>query len=291
MLLALLQTLRPRQWIKNLFVAVPLVFSHQLTNPASALVAFAAVGLFCLISGNVYIINDLLDLDKDRNHPKKRLRPLASGRLSPTVARNFGFISVPLALLLGALLEPWYAVWLASYFVLNLAYSLYLKRIAYVDVLSITLGFILRVLAGAAAVRAPASIWLILCTALLAMFLGFGKRTHELQLGKEQAEKQRSALSGYHLTTLRWILYILAVATVTIYALYTQSSHVRELFATDKLVYTSIFPCLGVIRFIQLIITRRDAESPTEEMLKDPLFMSNFIVWLVLTISILYHWI
>lgn len=290
MVLALLQTLRPRQWIKNLFVAVPLVFSQQLTDPTSALIAFAAFALFCLISGNVYIINDLVDLDKDRSHPKKRHRPLASGKLSTALARNFVFVSVPLALGAGFFLEPLYALWLSCYFILNLAYSFYLKRIAYIDVLTITLGFILRVLAGAAAIQVPVSIWLILCTALLAMFLGFGKRTHELQLGKEQAERQRSALSGYHLPTLHWILYILAVATVITYVLYTQSDHVHAVFATDKLVYTTIFPFIGVVRFIQLITQRKEAESPTEEMLKDPLFMINFVVWVGLTISILYHW-
>jgi decaprenyl-phosphate phosphoribosyltransferase len=289
-LLALVKTLRPRQWIKNLFVAVPLMFGHRLTDPDSLLTTAGAVALFCLISGCVYVLNDLVDVEKDRAHPKKRMRPIPSGKLPEVVARRFVVVAVPLCLGVAYWLEPWFAVALAGYFALNLAYSFRLKQIAYVDVLSIASGFILRVLAGAFALRVPASLWLLACTGLLAMFLGFGKRAHELAAG-EGATRQRQALAGYNLATLRVTLYVLAVTTVGVYAAYTLSAHVVELFGNNRLVYTVGFGAVGVLRFIHLATTRHDAESPTEEMLKDPLFMLNFLAWLGLLAAILYGWV
>jgi decaprenyl-phosphate phosphoribosyltransferase len=289
-LLALIKTLRPRQWIKNLFVAVPLMFGQRLTDPDSLLVTAAAVALFCLISGCVYVINDLVDVEKDRAHPKKRSRPIPSGKLPESVARRFAIVAVPVCLALGWLLQPWFAAALAGYFALNIAYSFRLKQIAYVDVLSIAAGFILRVLAGAFALQVPASLWLLACTGLLAMFLGFGKRAHELAAG-EGATRQRQALEGYNLPTLRGILYILAATTLGVYTAYTLSEHVVELFGSNRLVYTVGFGAVGIVRFIHLATTRHDAESPTEEMLRDPLFMLNFLAWLGLLAAILYGWV
>ena len=175
--------------------------------------------------------------------------------------------------------EATYALALGGYFALNLAYSFKLKQIAYLDVLSIAAGFILRVLAGAWALRVPASLWLLACTGLLAMFLGFGKRAHELAAG-ERATTQRSALAGYDLPTLRVILYVLAATTLGVYTAYTLSEHVVALFGSNRLVYTVGFGVVGIVRFIHLATTRHEAESPTEEMLKDPLFMLNFAAWL-----------
>lgn len=290
MLLALLKTLRPRQWIKNLFVAVPLMYGQRLTDPTSLMITAGAVALFCLISGCVYILNDLVDIEKDRAHPKKRHRPIPSGRLSEAVARRFAVICVPVCLALGYYLQPLYAAALGGYFLLNLAYSFRLKQIAYVDVMSIAAGFILRVLAGALALEIPASPWLLACTGLLAMFLGFGKRAHELA-GEGDPQRQRAALAAYNLTTLRVILYALGLATVALYVVYTLSDHVQQMFGTNRLAYTAVFGVFGISRFIFLATHRRDAESPTEEMLKDPLFMLNFAGWLALTAAILYGWI
>lgn len=290
MLLALLKTLRPRQWIKNLFVGVPLMFGQRLTDRDSLIVTAGAIALFCVISGCVYVLNDLVDVEKDRAHPKKRLRPIPSGQLPEHVARRFAVVTVPVCLATGYFLEPWYALALTIYFGQNLAYSFRLKQIAYLDVMSIALGFILRVLAGAFALQIPASPWLLACTGLLAMFLGFGKRAHELA-GGEGATKQRSALAGYDLRTLRVILWLLGAATIGVYAAYTLSAHVVELFHTDRLIYTVPFGVIGILRFIHLATTRRDAESPTEEMLKDPVFMINFLAWLALLAAILYGWL
>lgn len=293
-MLPLIKTLRPKQWIKNLFVAVPLMFGQKLTDPTSLLITAGAVALFCLVSGSVYVLNDLVDLEKDRAHPKKCKRPLPSGELAEKTARTFVIVAVPVALALGYFLDPLYAAILAGYFVNNLAYSFKVKNLPYVDVLSIALGFILRVLAGAAALNINPSLWVVATTGLLAMFLGFGKRAHELSAPPEQAEKQRAVLARYNAGLTRALLYALGVASVSVYLAYTMSAHVAQLFtpaAAGKLPYTTVLALIAIPRFIQLAVTRPDAESPTEEMLRDPLFMGSFVVWLVLLAAILYGWL
>lgn len=295
MFLGLLKTLRPKQWIKNAFVGVPLVFGQLLFDLDAVLRVLAAFALFCLISGCVYIVNDIVDVDKDRAHPKKRNRPIASGQFPPEVARNFTFVAVPLALGLGFLLSPWYAATLAGYFGLNILYCFYTKNLPYLDVLSIAAGFVLRVLAGALVIDIPASPWLLGCMALLAMFLGFGKRAHELLASQTKAgdsatreSKTRAVLDNYSKDALRWILHTLAVSTVVVYALYTQSQHVRDAFGDAPLIATVPFAIFAILRFNWLVTARPDAESPTEEMLRDKWFMGNFVVLLIVMAVVLY---
>ncbi|MFV8756377.1 decaprenyl-phosphate phosphoribosyltransferase [Nannocystaceae bacterium ST9] len=291
MFLGLLKTLRPKQWIKNAFVGVPLVFGQLLFDLDAVLRVAAAFALFCLISGCVYIVNDIVDVEKDRAHPKKKTRPIASGQFPPKVARNFTFVAVPLALGLGFWLSPWYAATLAGYFGLNILYCFYTKNLPYLDVLSIATGFMLRVLAGALVISIPASPWLLACTTLLAMFLGFGKRAHELAASEGRAggeTKTRASLEHYSKDALRWILHTLALLTALVYGLYTQSQHVRETFGDAPLIYTLPFAIIAILRFIYLVTARPDAESPTEEMLKDPLFMGNLLILVVVTGVVLY---
>jgi decaprenyl-phosphate phosphoribosyltransferase len=286
-LFALIKTLRPQQWVKNLFVAAPLFFSLRLFDIASLLRSGAAVALFCLISGCVYVLNDIVDVEQDRRHPHKRNRPIAAGKLSIPAARTFLVIAVPGCIAAAVALAPTYAAVLASYFALNIAYSFRLKNIAYLDVLSIATFFILRVLAGAFAIGVEASPWLLTCTFLLATFLGFGKRAHELA-GSSEAEQRRSVLAHYRLSTLRAMLYLLAAMVVVVYALYTRSDHTIALFGTDLLIWTVPFAVIAILRFIHLAITRHAAESPTEEMLRDGLFMANFVAYVIATFAILY---
>lgn len=285
MLLGLLKTLRPKQWIKNAFVGVPLVFGQKLFELDALWRVAAAFALFCLVSGCVYVINDIVDVDKDREHPKKKHRPIPSGQLPPTVARNFTIVAVPLALTAAFFLAPWYAATLGGYFGLNILYCFQTKKVPYLDVLSIATGFVLRVLAGALVIDVPPSPWLLGCTALLAMFLGFGKRAHELA---QSGSKTRSVLEHYSPEALRWVLHTLALLTALVYGLYTQSAHVQHSFGDAPLIWTLPFPIIGILRFIHLVTSRPDAESPTEEMLKDWLFMGNFVVWLIVTGVVLY---
>lgn len=287
MLFALIKTLRPQQWVKNVFVAAPLFFALRLFDITSSLRSAAAVALFCLISGCVYVLNDIVDVEQDRRHPQKRNRPIASGRLPIGVARTFLVIAVPACIAAALALSTKYCAVLTTYFVLNIAYSFRLKKLAYLDVLSIATFFILRVLAGAFAIGVEASPWLLGCTFALALFLGFGKRAHELAGGSE-AEQQRSVLARYDLATLRVILYVLAGVVVVLYALYTASDHTIALFGTDKLIWTVPFPIIGILRFSHLAVTRHEAESPTEEMLRDGLFMANIALYAVAMFVILY---
>jgi 4-hydroxybenzoate polyprenyltransferase len=288
-LLGLLKTLRPKQWIKNAFVGVPLVFGQLLFDLDAVLRVLAAFALFCLVSGCVYIVNDIVDVEKDRAHPKKRTRPIASGQFPPHLARNFTFVAVPLALGLAAWLSLGYAASLAAYFALNLLYCFYTKNIPYLDVLSIAGGFVLRVLAGALVLAIPASPWLLGCMALLAMFLGFGKRAHELLAHDATSEsKTRAVLDNYSKEALRWILHTLALLTVVVYAMYTQSQHVRDAFGDAPLIATLPFAIFAILRFNYLVTARPDAESPTEEMLRDRWFMGNFVVLLIVMALALY---
>lgn len=287
MLLGLIKTLRPKQWIKNAFVGVPLVFGQKLTDLDALWRVAAAFALFCLISGCVYVINDIVDVEKDRAHPKKKNRSIASGKLPPKTARNFAIVTVPLALGAGFLLAPWYAAALAGYFALNILYCFETKKLPYLDVLSIAAGFVLRVLAGALVINLTPSPWLLGCTALLSMFLGFGKRAHEFA---QSGERTRSVLKHYSGDALRWVLHVLALLTAVVYGLYTQSQHVAESFGNAPLIWTLPFPIIGILRFIHLVTARPDAESPTEEMLRDWVFMGNFAVWLAVTGVVLYLW-
>lgn len=287
MIVALIKTLRPRQWVKNLFVAVPLFFALRLFDVVAVGRTAAAVGLFCLISGCVYVLNDIVDATQDRRHPQKRHRPIASGALPIGVARTFLVAAVPACIAGAVLLSPEYAAVLAFYFALNLAYSFRLKKIAYLDVLSIATFFILRVLAGAFAIGVPTSEWLLACTFLLATFLGFSKRAHELAACAD-ADQQRAALASYDARSLRVILYVLAALVILVYAAYTQSAHTVETFGTSAMIWTVPFGVVGILRFSHLATTRHDAESPTEEMLRDPLFLANFAAYLAVTGAILY---
>ena len=283
----LLKTLRPKQWVKNIFVGIPLVFAQRLADPESLWRTAAAIALFCLISGCVYIVNDLVDVEKDRAHPKKCNRPIASGELPPRAAQVFASVTAPTVIVLGYLLSPWLSAVLAGYFVQNLLYCFWIKRIPYLDVMSIAAGFVLRVLAGALAIDVAASAWLMGNTALLAMFLGFGKRAHEL--ATQDVTKTRPSLGGYNAKHLRGILYLLAGVSLATYFMYLQSEHVQQVFGDAPLIYTFPFAVVGILRFLRLITTHTEAESPTDEMLRDPLFMLNFLGFLAATGFALYR--
>jgi len=285
---ALVVTMRPRQWVKNLFVAAPVLFSRNLLQAPQMIRATIAVILFCLLSGAVYVLNDLSDIERDRAHPSKRMRPIASGALPPAFARRAALF-LCLASLVGGLLLGWmFSAAALAYFTLNLAYSLSLKHVPFLDVLSIAIGFLLRVLAGSLAIHVEPSGWLLACTALLACFLGFGKRAHELATGGERPEEQRSVLARYEMSHLQLALQLLAAATVGAYIFYSQSPRTAILFGTHRMVWTTPFIAFGIVRFLHLVGTRPRAESPTEEMLRDPLFLSNVALWLCAVTFIIY---
>lgn len=279
MILALLRLLRPHQWVKNVFVAAALVFSKHLEDPAFALRTALAIAVFCALSGAVYAFNDVHDVEADRAHPTKQHRPVASGKISERAA-----LSVAMLLAIGGLVGAFLLDWrlglvAAGYAVQNIAYSLKLKHVAFLDVGLITSGFLLRVLAGAYAIDVPASEWILACTALLALFLGLGKRAHELAWAERsgQAATTRAALAGYRLGVVRVLLYILGALTVVAYAAYTVLG-APGVFGTDRLIWSTPFVAIGLVRYLWLALWRPRDESPTEAMLRDPLCLIDFVV-------------
>jgi len=284
---ALLEACRPRQWVKNLFVAAPLVFAKRLTDPRPSLRALAAVAIFCLVSSAVYLWNDLIDVEKDRVHPHKQKRPIASGRLSTGNARIASATLAAGALALSWLVDWRFAACVLAYLVNNVAYSLLIKRVVYLDVLSIAGGFLVRVAAGAFAVDVQASGYLFLCTGLLATYLGFGKRAHELALAGERAGEQRAVLRAYRPSVLRMALYATAAATFVCYVLYTRAEHTVRFFGTTHMLWTAPFAAFGLLRFF-VLVQRPKGESPTEEILKDAPFMLNLLTWAAAITLIIY---
>lgn len=286
---AALVTVRPHQWVKNLFVAAPLIFSKHLLDVGLALRAAAAVALFCAASGAIYALNDLRDAAADRNHPIKKRRPIAAGELSENAALILAAALAALALGGALLLAPLLALVIAAYLAKDLAYSFGLKNLPVLDVLLIAAGFLLRVYGGAVAIEVRASPWLLACTGLLACLLGFGKRAHELALMRRRNLREtRPSLERYSRRSLTMILFVLAMATSAAYALYTRDPRTIELFQTQALIWTLPFCIVGIGRFLQLALSERQLHSPTEAMLRDPLFLANIVLWGASVIAIVY---
>jgi decaprenyl-phosphate phosphoribosyltransferase len=288
MLSAILKSARPHQWVKNVFVVAPAVFARKLADPRADLRTAAAFVTFCFLASAVYYANDLVDREKDRQHPTKRRRPIASGALSVGVARTVAGLLAVGALVGAYLLGPMFALVALSYLALNAAYSLYLKRIAFVDVACLSLFYLLRVWAGATAIEVPTSTWLLACTLLLSAMVGFGKRAHELRVAGGDSHKQREVLGSYDPGVLRALLLALGVATTVTYAAYTRSAHAQAMFKTGRLVFTVPLVAFGVWRFIHIAESRADADSPTDTMLRDIPFLLTLVLYAAVALGILY---
>ena len=298
----LVKTIRPHQWVKNLFVMAPMVFHKDLisTTPGGDAAlnlrvtgqAVMATAVFCLLAGAVYTINDLVDVEADRVHPVKRFRPIASGDVPESIARAFAVALVIVALGLSFAKFDWkFGAVAALYFVENLAYSFKLKKVAFLDVGMIAFGFVLRVVAGGLATKAYVSLYMLACTLLLALFLGFGKRRHELE--GEHAGKQRAALEAYGKTSLNAALLVTGLATAATYFAYTLDKATEAFFQSRYLWLTAPFTVFGIVRFLFLVSGRAGrglkAESPTQEMLSDVPFVLNLVVWVIVVFAIVYR--
>jgi 4-hydroxybenzoate polyprenyltransferase len=284
-----LKTMRPHQWLKNAFVLAPVVFAKDIFRAKFLLSAGAAFLVFCLLAGAVYTMNDLVDVEADRVHPVKRKRPIPSGRVPLGLAKILasGLVVVSLG---GAFVLDWrFGAVAAAYFLLNVAYSFRLKKVAYVDVGCIAAGFVLRVIAGGYATGVNVSNYLLACTLLLALFLGFGKRRHELAQAAHNAKKQRAALEAYTPAALTTALAITGVATVGTYLAYTLDRQTQAFFQTDWLWMTTAFTLLGMGRFLQLVTSSPKAESPTQEMLRDVPFILVLVGWVAVILTIVYR--
>ena len=280
-------TMRPKQWTKNLFIFIPLVFDLKLldlTYLGRTVVAFL---LFCVLSGGVYLINDLADVEKDRQHPVKRNRPLASGKLSKSWAVCAAVALPVIALALSFLLEPLFGAIGLVYFLIQLAYSFGLKDVVIVDVLIIAAGFVLRVAAGSVVAEAERfSPWLYVCMTLGALFLAFGKRRNEVVLLEGNALAHRKVLQEYSPQLLDEMMALVTSSTVIAYSLYTFSA--ENLPANKSMMLTIPFLLYAIFRYLYLIHQRNLGGSPEEILVGDIPFVVSTLCWGVTVLIILY---
>jgi 4-hydroxybenzoate polyprenyltransferase len=279
--------MRPRQWPKNAFVLAALMFDRQLTNIISVERTFAGFILFCFLSSSVYIINDIADVEADRAHPVKCRRPIASGKLPIPAAYTAAVILVIGSIGLGYLLSPLFALICLIYFVLNLAYSKWLKHVPLVDVLVIAAGFVLRVGAGVTIITVERfSPWLYVVTTLFSLYVGFGKRRAELKLLADDAMSHRRVLDGYSLPFLDQLITIVSATTIITYSLYTFSA--PNLPTNHTMMLTIPFVLYGIFRYLYLLQIKGEGGAPEELLLRDRPLQITIVLWGLMVFIVLY---
>jgi 4-hydroxybenzoate polyprenyltransferase len=289
LLLDLFRTMRPRQWTKNGVLLAALVFDRQLSpdNPIPVIRTFVGLVLFCLLSSSIYIINDLVDVEADRQHPEKRHRPIASGRLPKSVAIAAAAAFLVITFSAGYVLSPQFAAICLAYLLLNLAYSFWLKHMPILDAMSIAAGFVLRVGAGVVLIVVERfSPWLYVVTTLLALYLAFGKRRAELALLATGANAHRRVLDGYTIPLLDQFITILASTTIIVYSLYTFSA--PNLPGNHAMMLTIPFALYGIFRYQYLIEVKHSGGAPEESLLNDRPLQVTILLWGICVLLILY---
>jgi len=285
----LIELIRPKQWIKNLFVFAPLLFAGELLHFQTFTKSVVAFAAFCGVSSLVYIINDITDVEADRVHKEKRFRPIASGDISIKQAQIFFIIIFILTSLITSRLNFYFAGTVTAYFIINLFYSLKIKNIVLLDVFFISMGFMLRVIGGATAISVPLSSWMILTTIFISLFLAISKRRAELsQVETENISKQRKVLNDYDIVFADQMNTVAATGTIICYALYTVSEKAIDTFHTDHLIYTTPFVIFGIFRYMYLIHKKNLGESPSQIVIKDIPIIITTILWFLISVGIIY---
>jgi len=284
----LLISLRPEQWTKNLIVFAGALFGGQLTDPLALAAATGTFAIFCALSGAVYLFNDVADRTADQRHPLKRERPIASGDLSPTLAIVVGCGLGLLAVGAAVAIRPMLGVLAAAYFALLLLYSLVLKHLVIIDALTIAGGFVLRAAAGAVAIAVPISHWLLVCTTLLALFLSFSKRRHELTLLAEGAIDHRRILHEYSPYLLDQMIAVVTASTLVAYAVYSTSAETAQRLGTTRLGLTIPFVLYGIFRYLYLVHQKRAGGSPAALLVTDGPLLACVALWGLAVAVILY---
>jgi len=284
----ILGALRPRQWTKNLIVFAPLLFAKSVFRDSAALEAFSAFVSFCLLAGGVYVFNDWIDREKDRLHPEKRGRPIAAGLISGGTAAAMVIGCWVIGGAIAVAIRPAFALVAASYVGLQIIYSLLLKGHVILDVVVIALGFVLRVLGGGVAIDVPVSNWLYLCTLLLALFLGFAKRRHELASLYGDAVSHRPNLDNYSLPMLDQMMAVVAASCILAYGLYTVAQETVEKVGSDHLKFTVPFVIYGIFRYLFLMHKRGAGGSPERVLLSDPPMIINLVLFVAVAAWALY---
>lgn len=285
---AIVQSLRPKQWTKNLLLFSGLLFSQNLLETTFFIKVTLGFILFSILSGGVYLINDIVDLKQDRLHPLKSQRPLASGRLPVPWAIVTALILLSIGLSLSFHLQTEFG-WVALiYLLLTMGYTLIFKHVIILDVLIIAVGFVLRAIAGAVVIDVSISSWLLICTTFLALFLALTKRRHELVLLQENAVNHRKILNEYSTYLLDQMISVVTASTVMAYALYTTSSETVEKFGTRKLIWTLPFVIFGIFRYLYLVHKKNMGGSPEHILIKDRSLAVNIFLYVLTVVFILY---
>jgi decaprenyl-phosphate phosphoribosyltransferase len=285
---AYLKLLRPKDWVKNLFLFLPLFFGREFNNIQKLLSVSYGFIAFCFIASSIYIINDYRDREDDRKHPVKCKRPLAAGTVSPRSAIVLcGFL-----LLAGFALAWWirdkFLFVLSIYFLINLAYSLGLKSIAILDIMILAAGFVLRIKGGSVIAFVPLSQWIVIMVFLLAVFMAIGKRRDDVLLKLSSGTDMRKSIKGYNLELLNILLALVCAVIVVAYLMYTMSGETIRNMGTDRLYYTCIFVLAGIMRYLQIIYVSADSGSPTKILYKDRFIQITLLLWIASFILILY---
>lgn len=284
----LLKAMRPYQWVKNSLLFGGLIFSKSLFDSVALIRSVQAFILFCFASSAVYLLNDLKDVERDRLHPQKRLRPLASGELNTIVAKGALLLLTATSIVGGYQLGVSFGTWLLLYLLLNVAYTLVLKHQPILDVMCIASGFVIRAVAGVIVIEAVPSPWIVLCTMTLAFFVGFGKRRHELTSLSKDASKHRDSLSGYSAQFLDLMMAVSAAAAMMSYALYTVAPETLERFGSHLLMATTPFVMYGIFRYFYLVQLQAGGGDPSKLLVTDRPTLINGCLWAV-TIVVILH--
>ena len=287
--LLLLSSMRPHQWVKNLFVLAPLLFSMRLDEPTAIINAIFAFLVFCLLSSGLYLINDITDARADRNHPEKRLRPVASGALPTRVALTAAVILFVIAATGALNLGLWFSIIALAYGIVVLGYCLAFKQALILDAMLIATGFVLRVVGGAVAIAVIPTHWLIVCAFLLALFLAFSKRRQELLILSGEAAKHRSVLNQYSIGFLDQANNILLGATIVCYALYTVAPETVERFGTDGLIYGTAFVIYGLLRYLALLNDAQKGGNPSRMLVADKPLLLAVVGWAIYNSAVIYR--
>ena len=285
--IALLQALRAHQWIKNLFVFAPLLFSQNLTNRPLLMAAARAFAAFCLISSAQYVFNDIRDVEEDRAHPVKSRRPLASGRISRGTAVGLLAGMALGGFAVAATVNRTFLLVAAGYFVLQVLYTVWLKHVVILDVFIIAAGFLIRVVAGGVAIGVEVSSWLLICTILLSLFLALGKRRYELTLLQEDAASHRPILREYNPYLLDQMISVVTASTFVAYCLYTISAETVEKFGTKNLIFTIPFVLYGIFRYLYLIHQKKEGGTPEALVVRDKPLLLDIFLWVLAAAAIL----
>jgi 4-hydroxybenzoate polyprenyltransferase len=287
--LNLIVSVRPGQWTKNLLIFAGLLFARRLFNPAAVAEASFAFVIFCALSGAVYVINDVLDRESDRQHPLKAGRPIASGALSVPAAGGTAVVLIVAGLGAAFELDVRFGLVAGAYVALLALYSALLKHIVIIDVLTIAVGFVLRAVAGAVAIEVEISHWLLVCTFLLALFMALAKRRHELVLLANTATSHRPILSEYTPYLLDQMISVVTASTLIAYVFYTISPDTQQKFGTPWLGLTIPFPLYGIFRYLYLVHQREGGGSPADLLLTDKPLLVCVALWALAVALIIYR--